>query len=82
ALIFFNIVWAKEGQQCINNPIVYGAQKIYDDNDKLEIKGTIVLLDPRYNTIYFNKEKVWQEETYSQTNFSEVFILDNQKEVE
>ncbi len=75
ALIFFNIFWAKEGQECINSPMTYGAQKIYDQHDELEVMGTIVLLDPRYNNIYFNKEKVWQEETYAQTEFYEILNL-------
>ena len=77
ALLIFNIGWAKEGQECIKNPMVYGAQKIYDQNNELEVFCSCTLLDPRYNSFYFNKEKVWQDEVFSYINLSEILVTEN-----
>ncbi len=77
AMLIFIMFWAIEGQNCTMNPLVYGAQKIYNQNGDLEISCSCFILDPKYNNFYFNKDKMWTEETQEQMNFSE--ILTNQK---
>lgn len=64
-LLLFNLLWFKDGKECLKNPMTYAAQKIYDQNDELEISCRCIFYEPGYNPFYFDRNEVKQEKDYS-----------------
>lgn len=70
SILGFTIGWAKDGQQCTMNPLLYGADRIYQQNDNLEVSCTCNLLEMGYEPIHFNRTTIWQ----NTKSFSSKFI--------